>query len=62
MTRLEAVAPGLLIGGHCRDGISLGDSIASGQQMAEKAQQFLEQLTPKSEPMKNYASSAKSYV
>jgi oxygen-dependent protoporphyrinogen oxidase len=41
IARVEKDAPGLLIGGHCRCGISLGDSIASGQEMAERVQKYL---------------------
>jgi oxygen-dependent protoporphyrinogen oxidase len=43
MARAEAVAPGLLIGGHCRCGISIGDSIASGFDLAEKTHVYLNQ-------------------
>jgi len=41
MARVERAAPGLLIGGHSRSGISLGDSITSGFEMAERTQRFL---------------------
>jgi oxygen-dependent protoporphyrinogen oxidase len=34
MTQIERSAHGVLIGGHCRNGISLGDSIASGRDLA----------------------------
>ena len=36
MNAAEAKAPGLYFAGHYRDGISLGDSIASGCQIADK--------------------------
>jgi oxygen-dependent protoporphyrinogen oxidase len=36
MTRLEQQAPGLFFAGHFRDGISLGDSIVSGVNVAER--------------------------
>jgi oxygen-dependent protoporphyrinogen oxidase len=36
MTRIEQEAPGLFFAGHYRDGISLGDSIVSGINMAER--------------------------
>ena len=45
MTQAEASAPGLFIGGHCRNGISLGDSIASGREMAASVQQYLSQTS-----------------
>lgn len=62
MARTEAAAPGLLIGGHCRDGISLGDSIASGQGMAGHAQTYLAELKPEISRKQEYASKSKSYV
>ena len=34
MSEVEAAAPGLFIGGNCRDGISLSNCIASGQRLA----------------------------
>jgi protoporphyrinogen/coproporphyrinogen III oxidase len=36
LTDLEAAAPGLFFAGHYRDGISLGDSIVSGINIAER--------------------------
>jgi len=36
MTEIEAAAPGLFFAGHYRDGISLGDSIVSGCNIAER--------------------------
>jgi oxygen-dependent protoporphyrinogen oxidase len=36
LTDLEAVAPGLYFAGHYRDGVSLGDSIVSGVNIAER--------------------------
>jgi oxygen-dependent protoporphyrinogen oxidase len=36
MERTEQEHPGLHIAGHCRDGISLSDSILSGEKAAEK--------------------------
>lgn len=41
MARTEKVTPGLRIAGHCRDGISLGDSIDSGDQAARKMDEYL---------------------
>jgi protoporphyrinogen/coproporphyrinogen III oxidase len=35
-SELEAAAPGLYFAGHCRDGVSLGDSIVSGVNIAER--------------------------
>ena len=37
MTAAEAAHPGLLIGGHVRDGISMTNCIASGEKLAAKA-------------------------
>ncbi len=34
LTEFEASAPGLFIGGNCRDGVSLANCIASGQRLA----------------------------
>ena len=56
MAQAEAAAPGLLIGGHCRDGISLGDSIASGHELATRAQRYLFQFQNNSHYEKEYAS------
>jgi len=36
MERFEADHPGIHLAGHCRDGISLADSILSGEKVAEK--------------------------
>jgi protoporphyrinogen oxidase len=36
MTEIEQAAPGLLLAGSYRDGISLGDSIVSGGNAAER--------------------------
>jgi oxygen-dependent protoporphyrinogen oxidase len=41
MEEIEANAPGLFLAGHYRDGISLGDSIVSGCQVADKVSEFL---------------------
>ena len=40
MSGLESKAPGLFFGGHYRDGISLGDSIISAHQVAERIAGF----------------------
>src|SRR4029079_9125630 len=37
VTAMEAAAPGLYIGGNCRDGISLANCIASGRRLATAA-------------------------
>jgi protoporphyrinogen/coproporphyrinogen III oxidase len=42
MANLEIAAPGLLIGGNARDGISLANCIASGQRMAEAVKRFID--------------------
>jgi oxygen-dependent protoporphyrinogen oxidase len=41
MTDVEASAPGLFFAGHYRDGISLGDSMASGSEVAARIQAYL---------------------
>jgi oxygen-dependent protoporphyrinogen oxidase len=41
LTDLEAAAPGLFFAGHYRDGVSLGDSVVSGCNIAERAVDFL---------------------
>jgi oxygen-dependent protoporphyrinogen oxidase len=38
MNAVEADAPGLFLGGNCRDGISLANCIAAGQRLATAAQ------------------------
>ena len=42
MNRIEIDSPGLFFAGHYRDGISLGDSIVSGENAAEKVAAFTE--------------------
>ncbi len=41
MTATEAAAPGLFLGGNCRDGIALANCIAGGQRLAGAARAFL---------------------
>jgi oxygen-dependent protoporphyrinogen oxidase len=41
MTDMELKAPGLFVAGHARDGVSLGDSIVSGRNVAGRIQTFL---------------------
>jgi oxygen-dependent protoporphyrinogen oxidase len=41
MTEVERRAPGFFLAGHYRDGISLGDSIVSGCNIADKAGQYV---------------------
>ncbi len=41
MAAAESSLPGLFLAGHSRDGISLGDSIESGDRAAEKIENFL---------------------
>ena len=41
MTEIEKDVPGLFFAGHYRDGISLGDSIVSGCNIAERIENFL---------------------
>jgi len=41
MEEIEAKAPGLVLAGHYRDGISLGDSIVSGHEAAERVHKYL---------------------
>ena len=40
MNAVEAAAPGLFVGGNCRDGISLANCIAGGQRLAGAARTF----------------------
>src|ERR1051326_2107544 len=40
MNDLEAKAPGLFLAGHYRDGISLGDSIVSGHNVAGRIEKY----------------------
>ena len=58
MARIEAAAPGLLIGGHCRNGISLGDSIAAGRDLAARVQEQLRGAETASKQMNEYAATA----
>jgi oxygen-dependent protoporphyrinogen oxidase len=44
--RVESSAPGLFIGGNCRDGISLANCIASGQRIVEAATDYLQRRAP----------------
>jgi len=41
MTEVERRIPGLFLAGHYRDGISLGDSIVSGCNIAERVEKYL---------------------
>ncbi len=43
MNRIESASPGFFFAGHYRDGISLADSIISGDNIAEKIRAFLSQ-------------------
>jgi oxygen-dependent protoporphyrinogen oxidase len=43
MTHCEADHPGIFLAGHCRDGISLADSIVSGARAAERIGGYLDQ-------------------
>ena len=42
MNEIETKAPGLFFAGHFRDGVSLGDSIVSGVNIAERSEKFLQ--------------------
>ena len=42
MSQCEEDHPGVFLAGHCRDGISLGDSIVSGHDVAERIGTFLD--------------------
>jgi hypothetical protein len=44
MSEMEAQAPGLFLAGHARDGVSLGDSIVSGQKVAGRIGTFLNSI------------------
>ncbi len=41
MSDLESTAPGLFLAGHYRDGVSLGDSMVAGCNVAERVEKFL---------------------
>ena len=41
MTQVEARAPGFFLAGHCRDGVSLSDSIVSGCNVVDRIEQHL---------------------
>ena len=41
ISQIESTAPGLFFAGHFRDGVSLGDSIVSGSNVAERVKSFL---------------------
>ena len=41
MTEIEHQAPGMFFAGHCRDGISVGDSIVSGVRIAGRVTEFV---------------------
>jgi len=40
--RLEAAAPGVFVGGNCRDGISLANCIAAGHRLAAAVRRHTE--------------------
>jgi oxygen-dependent protoporphyrinogen oxidase len=46
MTDIETRAPGFLLAGHYRDGVSLSDSIVSGCNIADRLEKFLSELKP----------------
>lgn len=46
MNEIEEKAPGFFMAGHYRNGISLGDSIVSGHDVAERIDKFLAQAWP----------------
>lgn len=46
MDDLEAKAPGFFLAGHFRNGISMGDSIVAGQEVAERIAVFLQPGAP----------------
>jgi oxygen-dependent protoporphyrinogen oxidase len=41
MKEIETKAPGLFIAGHCRDGVSLGDSILAGTNVVERIRKYV---------------------
>lgn len=41
MDQLENDAPGFFVAGHCRNGISMGDSLISGYDVADRIEDFL---------------------
>jgi oxygen-dependent protoporphyrinogen oxidase len=46
MSDIEERAPGLFFAGHSRDGVSLGDSIVSGCNMAERVEKYVVRAQP----------------
>jgi oxygen-dependent protoporphyrinogen oxidase len=50
MNQMEARLPGFFLAGHFRDGISLGDSLVSGHNAAERIADYLNQR-PKTAPL-----------
>jgi hypothetical protein len=40
MTEIETRSPGIFFAGHYRDGISLGDSLVSGHDVASRIAEF----------------------
>jgi oxygen-dependent protoporphyrinogen oxidase len=48
MAEVETQAPGLFFAGHYRDGISLGDSICSGHDVAERIEHYVATAHPAS--------------
>ena len=45
MTHCEAAHPGIFVAGHCRDGISLADSIVSGAEIAERIGSYFDKIS-----------------
>ncbi len=54
MGQIENRAPGLFFAGHYRDGISVGDSIVSGCNVAERVQQYLKAVSVSPATAKNW--------
>ena len=50
LNEIEAKARGLFFAGHFRDGVSLGDSIVSGCNIAERLENILPRLHEKHDP------------
>ncbi|MDB6025414.1 MAG: hemG [Verrucomicrobiales bacterium] len=50
MNKIESVSKGFFFAGHYRDGISLADSILSGDNIAQKIQSYISERNQVSQP------------
>ena len=60
MDAAEARAPGFFLAGHYRNGVSLGDSLVSGHDVAERIETFLATTItePRSKPAEPHTTAA----